>query len=300
MASSDVDAGAGATLVVTCDRTSNSPVVYYPNPSGPGGMGETEQWVWDNFNNDPTNNSGGIEMAERLAAEAEITKADQDELTSLRYQQYWDTSVENKVVREGFLESPVEVMNASGRRVIATVTEDEGVGRFSLEELREMRPVVPQGTVSAGTQTHPADANCGVVISDHAQAVELGRDGLAVQIVSFGQARARTGFLGESTVLSAVAALDAAHIQMEDVRVIKTHNPFAVHDVYFAKQFGLPWERFNNYGSSLVYGHPNGATGLRGILEVAEELALSGGGYGLFSGCAAGDTGAAVVVRLDN
>jgi hypothetical protein len=30
-----------------------------------------------------------------------------------------------------------------------------------------------------------------------------------------------------------------------------------------------------------------------------EELVLLGGGYGLFDGCAAGDTAAAVVVKVD-
>ena len=113
------------------------------------------------------------------------------------------------------------------------------------------------------------------------------------------EARARTGFLGESTVLSAAAALEAAGLSIEDMHVIKTHNPFAVHDVYFAKHFGLAWERFNNHGSSLVYGHPNGATGMRLLMEVIEELAETGGGYGLFSGCAGGDTGGALIVRLD-
>jgi acetyl-CoA acetyltransferase len=299
MAAADIEAGAGTTLVVACDRTSNGPVIYYPDPSGPGGMGDTERWVWDNFNNDPTNNSGGIEMAERLAAEAGITRDEQDQLTALRYEQYWAETAESASVRAGFLQSPVEVKNPSGRRVIATVTKDEGVSHPSLEELRALRTVMPEGTVTSGTQTHPADANCGVVVTSRDEAVRLGRSGRAVQVIGFGQARARTGFLGESTVLSAAAALAAAGIDMGDVRVIKTHNPFAVHDVYFAKQFGLSWEKFNNHGSSLVYGHPNGATGMRGIMEVIEELANTGGGIGLFSGCAAGDTGAAVVVRLE-
>jgi acetyl-CoA acyltransferase len=33
-------------------------------------------------------------------------------------------------------------------------------------------------------------------------------------------------------------------------------------------------------------------------MELIEELAMNGGGYGLFTGCAAGDTGAAVVVKV--
>ena len=101
-----------------------------------------------------------------------------------------------------------------------------------------------------------------------------------------------------ATVPAAQAALSAAGIALKDVKAIKTHNPFAVNDVYFAKTLGLPIEGFNNYGSSLIYGHPQGPTGMRLIIELIEELAMMGGGHGLFVGCAAGDTAAAVVVKV--
>ena len=39
--------------------------------------------------------------------------------------------------------------------------------------------------------------------------------------------------------------------------------------------------------------------GMRGIIELIEELAVRGGGRGLFTGCAAGDTGMAVVVEVE-
>ena len=42
----------------------------------------------------------------------------------------------------------------------------------------------------------------------------------------------------------------------------------------------------------------SGPTGSRLIIELIEELAMKGGGYGLFDGCAAGDTGAAVVLKV--
>jgi acetyl-CoA acetyltransferase len=54
----------------------------------------------------------------------------------------------------------------------------------------------------------------------------------------------------------------------------------------------------NNYGCSLVWGHPQGPTGLRTIIELIEELAERGGGYGLFHGCAAGDTAMAAIVEV--
>jgi acetyl-CoA acetyltransferase len=39
--------------------------------------------------------------------------------------------------------------------------------------------------------------------------------------------------------------------------------------------------------------------GMRLISELIEELRLHGGGYGLLVGCAAGDTGAAIILRVD-
>ena len=40
--------------------------------------------------------------------------------------------------------------------------------------------------------------------------------------------------------------------------------------------------------------------GIRVIIELCEELALRGGGIGLFSGCAAGDSAMALVVRVSD
>ena len=57
-------------------------------------------------------------------------------------------------------------------------------------------------------------------------------------------------------VPAAQQALDAAGVKLEDVTAIKSHNPFAVNDVYFSKETGLAIEKFNNYGSPLVFGHP--------------------------------------------
>jgi acetyl-CoA C-acetyltransferase len=56
----------------------------------------------------------------------------------------------------------------------------------------------------------------------------------------------------------------------------------------------------NVYGSSLVYGHPQAPTGARAVVELIETLRERGGGIGLFTGCAAGDTAAAVVVRVED
>jgi acetyl-CoA acetyltransferase len=84
-----------------------------------------------------------------------------------------------------------------------------------------------------------------------------------------------------------------------DVAAVKTHNPFTVNDVVMGKLMNINDKIFNNYGSSLIYGHPQGPTGMRLIIELIEELVLKGGGYGLFAGCAAGDTAAGLVLKVN-
>jgi len=54
----------------------------------------------------------------------------------------------------------------------------------------------------------------------------------------------------------------------------------------------------NNYGCSLVWGHPQGPTACAGVIELIEELVARGGGHGLFQGRAAGDSAMAVIISV--
>ena len=94
-------------------------------------------------------------------------------------------------------------------------------------------------------------------------------------------------------------ALENAELSMKDISVIKTHNPFAVNDIYFCREMDIEWKDMNNYGSSIIYGHPQAPTMMRIIIELIEELVEKGGGYGLADGCAAGDTGSALILEIN-
>jgi acetyl-CoA acetyltransferase len=291
--------GERTLLAVTADRCSNGAHVYFPNPLGPGGTGDKEDIVLDSFAFDPWAKNSMIQTAENVAAEAGITREQQDECTLIRYQQYQRALADDGAFLKRFMLLPFEVKDASGRKVVATVAGDEGVFATTKEGLAGLKPVLPNGTVTFGSQTHPADGNSGMVVTTRERAKGMAKDpAIEVQIVAFGQGRAKKGFMAMATVPAAKAALTAAGIGIKDVKAIKTHNPFAVNDVYFAKAMDVKMDGFNNYGSSLVFGHPQGPTGMRLIVELIEELATSGGGYGLFVGCAAGDTAGATVVKV--
>ncbi len=286
-------------LVVTCDRTSNSPHIYYPNPLGIGGIGDKEDWVWDNFGNDPFAKNPMIQTAENVAKEAGITKEQQDEVALLRYNQYQDALKDDSAFLRRFMIAPIEVKDASGRKTVGTVTGDEGIYPTTAEGLAKLKPVLKDGTVSYGTQTFPADGNASLIVTTKEKAKELSKEkNTEVQIVSYAEARAKKGFMAMSIVPAAQNALSQAGISVKEVKAIKTHTPFAVNDVYFCREMGITPEDMNRYGCSLIYGHPQGSTAGRLIIELIEELVLLGGGYGLFDGCAAGDTAAAMVVKV--
>jgi acetyl-CoA acetyltransferase len=304
LAGLELQASAGAgeervILTITADRCSNGPHVYYPNPMGPGGTGDTEDWVWDNFGHDPFAKNAMIETAENVAREAGITRQEQDEMTLLRYQQYGDALKDDSAFLRRFMVMPIEVKDARGRKVLSTVDGDEGVFPTTAEGLAKLKPIIEGGTVTYGTQTHPADGNCGIIVTTREKAQELSRDPkIEIQLLSYGEARVKKGYMAQAVVPAARQALSRAGISVEDVQVIKTHNPFAVNDIYFCREMGVKPGAMNNYGSSLIYGHTQGSTAHRLIIEVIEELVLVGGGYGLFVGCAAGDTGAGVVLKV--
>ena len=292
--------GASLYLAATADRTSNGPHVFYPNPSGPGGTGDAENLVLDSFGHDPYAKNSMIQTAENVAREAGITREAQEEIALLRFRQYATALSADAAFLKRFMPWPVEVKDARGKKVVATVAGDQGVYPTTAEGLATLKPVLDGGTVTFGTQTHPADGNAAMLLtSSRERARELARDGAVdVQLASFGQARVKKGFMPMAVVPAARLALERAEIGPADLVSVTTHNPFAVNDVYLARELALDPERMNRRGCSLVWGHPQGPTGMRAIIELIEDLAEQGGGFGLFTGCAAGDSAAAVVVKV--
>ncbi len=278
------------------DRCSNGPHIVWPNPLGPGGEVIHENWLMDNFNHDPYAKNAMIETAEKVAKEIGATKEDCDEVALIRYNQYVDALKNDREFQKRYF-FPLEVRVS--KKEVKVIEEDQGIIPSTKEGLAKLKPVLPNGVHSFGAQTHPADGNCAIIVTTKEKASELSEDkNIEIQILSYGFSRVEKGAMAKAPVPAAEMALKNANLSINDIKVIKTHNPFAVNDIYFSKHFNVPVEKMNNYGSSLVFGHPQGPTAGRLIIEMIEELVLLGGGYGLFTGCAAGDTGAALIVKV--
>lgn len=278
------------------DRCSNGPHAVWPNPNGPGGEVISENWLMDNFNQDPWAKNAMIQTAENVARETGIKREECDAVTLRRYEQYLDALADDRAFQKRYM-FPAEVRVS--KKEVRPIEADEGVMPCTAQGLSGLRPVLPDGVHTFGSQTHPADGNCGIAVTTRTTAKELSADPkIEVQVVSFGYARAKKGFMAMAVVPAAQMALDKAGITVKDVKTIKTHNPFAANDIYMAKQMAIDVNGFNNYGSSLIFGHPQAPTAGRLLIEGIEETAMAGGGYLLLSGCAAGDTGAALVLKI--
>ncbi len=283
------------TLMV--DRCSNGPHTVWPNPPGPGGQVVSEDWVMDHFSLDPWGGTAMIQTAENVAREAGIKREQCDAVTLRRYEQYQDALADDRAFQKGYM-FPVEI-NISRKKTV-TVEADEGVMETTAEGLARLRPVLPEGVTTFGAQTHPADGNCALVVTTKEKAAELSADPkVTIQVVSYGYHRTKKAHMAMAVVPAAQMALEKAGIDVAEATVIKTHNPFAANDIYMADQMRIDVNGFNNYGSSLIFGHPQAPTAGRCIIEGIEESVMKGGGYLLFTGCAAGDTAGAMVLKID-
>jgi acetyl-CoA acetyltransferase len=279
------------------DRCSNGPHLIWPNPLGPGGEVISENWNMDNFDNDPNAGFKMVQTGENVAKEIGATKEEADAVVLRRYEQYLDALQDNRAFQRRYM-MPVEVKVSKKKTIL--IEEDEGVTPCTAEGLAKLKPVETGGIHSYGAQTHPADGNAGFIVTTREKAKGLSADkNIEIQIVSYGFARTKLGFMPAAPVPAAQMALERAGININDVKAIKTHNPFAINDINLAKKLNIDVMKINNYGSSLIFGHPQGPTAGRLIAELLEEMVMLGGGYGLWAGCAAGDTAAAMVFKVE-
>ena len=299
MAAQEVALGsARCALLVMADKQSNGPVVYYPNPAGPGGYGHTEHWVPDNMAHDPYAGNAMLETGENVARRYGIDTAEQHAVKLHRHAQYEAALADDRAFQRRYMVE-VPLGDPRGKKPVGVLSADEGIFPTTAEGLARLKPVKPDGTVTFGGQTHPADGNAGALVTTRELARAMSaRPEIEVQILGFGMARVEPGYMPMAPSPACFNVLKAAGMGIDQIDAIKTHNPFAVNDIALARDTGFAWERMNNYGSSLIWGHPQAPTGLRAVMELVEELVLRGGGTGLFTGCAAGDTGMATIVRV--
>jgi acetyl-CoA acetyltransferase len=292
LAGNEVQSGYDVTGVLTFDRTSDSPVGVFPERRAHERTQALAD-VWDNFGFDPATGNAMITTAGLAARKYKIERKEVDELAYLRHKQYFDAK------RSGFLDRvlvPLEILNVQGRP-LGRIDDDVGVRELSLGGLRAMNEL--DTCVTGGTQTHASDGMACLLVTTKEKAKELSpRPEIDIQFVAKIEVRTNPSLMPEAPAFAVQKLLERTGLTMADIAVVKNHNPFAVNDAIFSKLLEYDWSCMNKTGSSLVWGHPQGPTLTRIMIEALEEAVDLGGGYVLLFGCAAGDVGIAALLKV--
>jgi len=293
LAASEIEGGSYDVVgICTFDRTSDSPVGVFPERRA---YRRTEVLadVWDNFGFDPATGDAMISTAGIAARKYKIDREEVDDITFHRYKQYFDTK--NSTFFDNVL-VPLEVLNIQGR-FLGNVDADFGVRPITRAGLRGMYEL--DTGITPGSQTHASDGMATILVTNIDKARELSlKPEIDIQLVGKIEVRTLPSLMPEAPALAVQKLLQRTDLTMDDMAVVKNHNPFAVNDAIFAKALNYDWHKMNTTGCSLVWGHPQGPTLTRIVIESIEEAVSLGGGYALVFGCAAGDVGIAAIFKV--
>ena len=293
LAAGEVQNGANDVVgVLAFDRTSDSPVGVFPERRAYQRTMAISH-VWDNFGFDPATGGAMLATAGNAARKYRLDRREVEDLTCYRYRQYHDAKA------SGFLDRvlvPLDVLNVQGGS-LGRIDEDSGIREISLDGLRRMREL--DTCVTTGMQTHASDGMATLLVTTPEKARQLSpRPEIDIRFVAKAEIRTHPSLMPEAPTLAVQKLLAKTGLTMADMAVVKCHNPFAINDAIFAKVMEYDWRKVNNAGCSLVWGHPQGPTLTRLLIEGLEEAVDLGGGLVLLFGCAAGDVGIAALLEV--
>ncbi len=163
LAAKDIEMGVYEVAYgLMTDRCSNGPHSVWPDPLGPGGQPDREDWNMDNFGGTPRHPAAMMETAENVAKEVGITKEECDEVVLRRFEQFMEALADDRAFQKRYMFPPDVTVT---KKKTKPVEEDEGWFSTTAEGLAKLKPIQPGGCLTFGAQTFPADGNCGIIVT---------------------------------------------------------------------------------------------------------------------------------------
>ncbi len=240
--------------------------------------------------------SGMIETAETLAREHGITRAAADEYSARSHERAAAAWAEGRFASEIVPVSLADACEGTTTGGPDVVDRDEGIRPdTTVERLGKLQPIIENGTVTAGnaSQQNDAAAACLVVAEDKLDELELEPLGYLVGSAVVGCHPARMG-LGPVPAVEKV--FGRTGLSFDDMELVELNEAFACQVLAVLKLWN--WNdstRLNVNGSGISLGHPVGATGVRILATLLNELKRREGRYGLETMCVGGGQGMAAI-----
>jgi acetyl-CoA C-acetyltransferase len=241
---------------------------------------------------DPFGNGHMGVTAENVAAQNQISRADQDGFAAESHRRA------RVAITSGRFESqilPVEVKK--GRDMVMFATDEHARDGVTVESLGSLRPVFKKdGSVTAGNASGINDGAAAVVLMEAQKAKARGLKPRA-RIVGYAHAGVDPSVMGIGPVPAVQNLMAKTGLKAADFDVIESNEAFAAQACAVTKGLGLDPAKVNPNGGAIALGHPVGATGAIILIKCLAELERTGGRYGLMTMCIGGGQGIALAIE---
>ncbi|MEE8303053.1 MAG: acetyl-CoA C-acetyltransferase [Candidatus Tectomicrobia bacterium] len=235
--------------------------------------------------------AGMIETAENLSKQHDIARQAQDAY-ALRSHQRAVAAVESGKFAEEIV--PISIPQRRGDPVVFEV--DEGPRKdTSIEALAKLRPMMKDGTVTAGNASaqNDAAAMCLVVAADKLD--ELGLKPMGF-LKGWAVAGVHPAYMGIGPVPAAQKVFERTGLSFDEMDIIELNEAFAAQVLAVVKEWKLEdQDKLNVNGSGISLGHPIAATGARILTTLLHEMERRDSRYGMETMCVGGGQGMAAI-----
>ena len=242
--------------------------------------------LWDAFNDYHM-----ITTADNIARQWNLTREELDEF-ALKSQQKACAAIESGAFKEEIV--PVEVKKKKETIVFDT---DEGPRQGStMEGLAKLKPINPDGFVTAGNASGINDGAAAVVVMTEEKAKELGVTPMA-EFVAGALAGVDPSIMGIGPVAATKKVMAKTGMTIDDFDIYEANEAFAAQSVAVGKDLGFDLSKLNLNGGAIALGHPVGASGARILTTLLYNMKRTGAKKGLATLCIGGGMGCATIVK---
>lgn len=232
------------------------------------------------------------ETAENVAKEFGISREEQDKF-AYNSQMKARAAIEANKFSDELI--PVTYKDRQGN-MITVDTDEHPRPNTTLEILAKLKPIFPNGTVTAGNASGVNDGASALLLMNASKAKELGLKPLAKYVTS-AVAGLEPRIMGLGPIYATKKVVERARIKLDDIDLIELNEAFASQAVECIRQLELDPEKVNVNGGAIAFGHPLGASGAKILTGLVHEMNRRDVKYGLATMCIGVGQGIAMIVE---